>query len=45
MRLVLKKVAILGRRGSFHEEAARAFYQDVPLELLGFDSFEKMLDA
>ena len=41
----MKKVAILGRRGSFHEEAAMAFYQDVPLELQGFDSFEKMLAA
>ena len=41
----MKKVAILGRRGSFHEEAALAFYQDVPLELLGFDSFEQMLAA
>ena len=41
----MKKVAILGRRGSFHEEAALAFYQDIPLELKGFDSFEKMLAA
>ena len=41
----MKKVAILGRRGSFHEEAALAFYQDVPLELKGFDSFEQMLSA
>ena len=41
----MKKVAILGRRGSFHEEAAMTFYQDVPLELQGFDSFEKMLAA
>ena len=41
----MKKVAILGRRGSFHEEAARAFYQDMPLELYGFDSFEQMLAA
>ena len=41
----MKKVAILGRRGSFHEEAAMAFYQDVPLELKGFGSFEQMLAA
>ena len=41
----MKKVAILGRRGSFHEEAALAFYQDIPLELKGFDSFEQMLSA
>ena len=41
----MKRVAILGRRGSFHEEAALAFYQDVPLELQGFDSFEEMLAA
>ena len=41
----MTKVAILGHRGSFHEEAARAFYQDVPLELKGFDSFEQMLEA
>ena len=41
----MKKVAILGCRGSFHEEAAMTFYQDVPLELQGFDSFEKMLAA
>ena len=45
MRPAMKKVAILGHRGSFHEEAARAFYEDVPLELLGFDSFEQMLAA
>jgi prephenate dehydratase len=45
MHRTMKKVAILGRRGSFHEEAAMAFYQDVPLELQGFDSFEKMLSA
>ena len=43
LRQGMKKAAILGRRGSFHEEAARAFYQDVPLELHGFDSFEQML--
>ena len=41
----MKKAAILGRRGSFHEEAALAFYQDVPLDLQGFDSFEEMLAA
>ena len=41
----MKKVAILGHRGSFHEEAAMAFYQDVPLELHGFDTFEQMLAA
>ena len=45
MRPAMKKVAILGHRGSFHEEAARAFYEDVPLELHGFDSFEQMLAA
>jgi prephenate dehydratase len=41
----MKKVAILGRRGSFHEEAALAYFQDVPLDLSGFDSFEQMLAA
>ena len=41
----MKRVAILGRRSSFHEEAALAFYQDIPLELKGFDSFKKMLAA
>ena len=41
----MKRAAILGRRGSFHEEAALAFYQDVPLDLQGFDSFEEMLAA
>ncbi len=41
----MKRVAILGRRSSFHEEAALAFYQDTPLELHGFDSFKKMLAA
>ena len=45
MRPAMKKVAILGHRGSFHEEAALAFYQDVPLELHGFDTFEQMLAA
>ena len=45
MHRTMKKVAILGQRGSFHEEAALAFYQDVPLELHGFDSFEQMLSA
>ena len=45
MRPAMKKVAILGHRGSFHEEAANAFYQDVPLELLGYDTFEQMLAA
>ena len=41
----MKRAAILGRRGSFHEEAALAFYQDIPLDLQGFDSFEQMLAA
>ena len=41
----MKRTAILGRRGSFHEEAALAFYQDIPLDLQGFDSFERMLAA
>ena len=41
----MKRVAILGRRSSFHEEAALAFYQDIPLELHGFDSFKEMLAA
>ena len=41
----MKRAAILGRRGSFHEEAALAFYQDIPLDLQGFDSFERMLAA
>ena len=41
----MKRVAILGRQSSFHEEAALAFYQDIPLELKGFDSFKKMLAA
>ena len=41
----MKRVAILGRRSSFHEEAALAFYQDIPLELKGFDSFKQMLAA
>ena len=45
MHPAMKKVAILGRRGSFHEEAALAFYQDIPLELKGFDTFEQMLSA
>ncbi len=41
----MKKVAILGQRGSFHEEAALAFYGDAPLKLSGFDSFREMLSA
>ena len=45
MYRTMKKVAILGSRGSFHEEAAMTFYQDIPLELQGFASFEQMLSA
>ena len=41
----MKRVAILGQRGSFHEEAAIAFYQGATLNVQGFDSFEQMLEA
>ena len=41
----MKRVAILGQRGSFHEEAAQAFYQDTTMYIMGFDSFEQMLEA
>ena len=41
----MKKVAILGQRGSFHEEAALVFYGEAPFSVVGFDSFEEMLAA
>ncbi len=41
----MKRVAILGQRGSFHEEAALAFYGGEPLDIVGYDSFEQMLAA
>ena len=41
----MKRVAILGQRGSFHEEAALAFYKGVPVSVWGYDSFEQMLSA
>lgn len=39
------KVAILGQRGSFHEEAALAFYGSSLSTVIGYDSFEQMLEA
>ncbi len=41
----MKRVAILGQRGSFHEEAALAFYKGAPVTVSGYASFEQMLSA
>ena len=41
----MRRIAILGERGSFHEEAALAFYKESQLEIIGYDSFEQMLSA
>ena len=41
----MRRVAILGERGSFHEEAALAFYKEDRLSIIGFDSFDQMLLA
>ncbi len=40
----MKKIAIQGVQGCFHEIAARAYFKDEELEFIGCDSFKKVFD-
>lgn len=39
----MKKVAIQGYPGAFHEIAARLYYNDIPLEIIPADTFEEVV--
>ena len=42
---MLKRVAIQGHKGCFHEQAARLFYDGEPVEVCECDTFEGLFDA
>ena len=41
----MKKVAVQGYKGCFHEEAAQAFYEGLPLDIVECDTFVQLYDA
>ena len=41
----MKKVAVQGYKGCFHEEAAQAFYEGLPLDIVECDTFAQLYDA
>ena len=42
---IIKKVAIQGIAGCFHDAAARAFFKDEQIETVPYDSFPEMFEA
>ena len=42
---IIKKVAIQGFAGCFHDAAARAFFKDEQIETVPYDSFPEMFEA
>ena len=41
----MKKVAVQGYKGCFHEEAAQVFYKGLPLDIVECDTFAQLYDA
>ena len=41
----MKRVAVQGYKGCFHEEAAQAFYEGLPLDIVECDTFAQLYNA
>jgi len=41
----VKKVAVQGYKGCFHEEAAQVFYKGLPLDIVECDTFSQLYSA